>query len=48
MIFHKKNDIFLFHNEGIINYMDYQNDLGYYRFIYNNKFIKKNKIYFPE
>lgn len=48
MIIHKQNEIFTFHKEGIINYLDYQFDLGYYRFIYNNKFIKKYKIYFPE
>ena len=48
MVFHEQKETFIFHNEGIINYLDYQNDLGYYRFIYNNKFIKKNKIFFPE
>ena len=48
MIFHKQKENFLFHKEGIINFNDYQYDLGYYRFIYNNKFLKRNKIYFPE
>ena len=48
MKIHEQKENFIFHNEGIINYLDYQYDLGYYRFIYNNKFIKKNKIYFPE
>ena len=48
MIFHKLKENFIFHNEGIINYLDYQYDLGYYRFLYARKFIKKNKIYFPD
>ena len=37
----------LFHNEGFMNYKDYQYDFHYQRFIYNKNFIKKNKIFFP-
>ena len=38
---------FSFDNEGIINYNEYQYHFGYYRFIYNKNFIKKNNILFP-
>lgn len=48
MVFLKPKENFIFHNEGIINYLDYQYDLGYYRFLYNHQFIKKNNIYFPD
>ena len=34
-ILHKQKENFIFHKEGIINYQDYQYDLGYYRFLYN-------------
>ena len=47
IIFYKQNKLYLFEKEGIINYIDYQFDFGYYRFLFNTKFIKKNKIYFP-
>lgn len=40
------NDIF-FENEGFIQFIDYQDDFYYQRFIYNKNFLKKNKIYFP-
>ena len=42
-----KIDTFTFKKEGIYIYANYQFDYGYYRFIYNKRFIKKNKIYFP-
>ena len=42
-----KNKLFFFKDEGIINYIDYQFDFGYYRFLFNANFIKKNKIFFP-
>jgi glycosyltransferase involved in cell wall biosynthesis len=38
---------FIFNEEGFINYNTYQYDYGYYRFLYNKRFIKKNNIYFP-
>ena len=39
------NDIF--HNNGFMNYSDYQDDFFYQRFIYNKNFIIKNRLYFP-
>ena len=47
ILFYKQNKLYIFKNEGIINYIDYQFDFGYYRFLFNTQFIKKNKIYFP-
>ncbi|MBR3605853.1 MAG: glycosyltransferase family 2 protein [Candidatus Gastranaerophilales bacterium] len=40
-------DGFGFIKEGIIKYQDYQFDYGYYRFIYDRKFIIKNNFLFP-
>ena len=37
----------LFKNEGVINYYNYQYHFGYYRFIYNKKFLKRHKLFFP-
>jgi hypothetical protein len=37
----------LFKNEGVINYKNYQYHFGYYRFIYNKKFLKRHKLFFP-
>lgn len=39
---------FSFEKEGIIQYSDYQFDYGYWRFIYNRQFLKKNQLYFPD
>ena len=39
---------FSFKKEGFINYYNYQFHFGYYRFIYNKNFLKKNKIFFPD
>lgn len=44
-IFQHKNDIIK--KEGLFNYKENIFDYGFYRFIYNNKFIKKNNIFFP-
>ena len=38
----------LFENEGFINYIDYQYDYDYQRYIYNSDFLKRNKLYFPK
>lgn len=38
---------YLFENDGIIDYKDFQFDYGYIRCIYNTKFLKDNKLYFP-
>ena len=37
-----------FDKEGFVNYSDYQFDYGYWRFIYNRKFLKENKLFFPD
>ena len=37
----------LFDHEGFINYVSYQYDYYYQRFIYNKKFLRMNKLYFP-
>lgn len=34
---------YIFKKEGIINYSEYEYDYGFFRFIYNKKFIIKNK-----
>lgn len=39
---------YTFEKEGLIQYADYQFDFGYYRFIYDRKFLVDNDIYFPE
>ncbi len=41
-------DGYIFKEEGIVNYKDYQFDYGYHRFIYNRQFLKDNNIYFPD
>ena len=41
------NKEILFEFEGTINFIDYQYDLFYQRFIYNTNFLKKNKLFFP-
>jgi hypothetical protein len=38
---------YLFNQSGIIEYMDYQFDYGYHRFIYNRDFLIYNNINFP-
>ena len=38
---------FIFEKDGLIRYIDYQYDCGFYRFIYNREFLIKNNIYFP-
>ncbi len=39
---------YTFTKNEIVKYKDYQFDYGYHRFIYNLKFLKANKIYFPD
>ncbi len=39
---------YIFNEEGLIKYSDYQFDFGYHRFIYNLSFLKENNIYFPD
>ena len=39
---------YMFQNDGLINYRDYQFDHGYHRFIYSSEMIKKNNIVFPD
>ncbi len=43
----KENDNYQIKMEGIFNYSDNEFDFGFYRFIYESKFIKKNNIFFP-
>ena len=38
---------FIFNEEKVIKYIDYQFDYGYYRFLYNKRFLKSKNIYFP-
>lgn len=38
---------YTFSEEKLIAYSDYQFDFGFYRFIYNRKFLIQNNIYFP-
>ena len=40
-------DGFLFSNDGIIQYADYQFDYGFYRFIYKRSLLLKHHIEFP-
>lgn len=37
-----------FKNSGLIKYINYQHDGGFYRFIYKRDFILSNKIFFPK
>jgi len=37
-----------FEQDGIMNYVDYQEDYGYQRFIYNRAFIEENRICFQD
>lgn len=39
---------YVFPNDEVIDYRDYQFDYGYHRFIYSTKLIKKNNITFPD
>lgn len=39
---------YTFKKEGLVSYSDYQFDYGYWRFLYNSKFLKDNQIYFPD
>ena len=41
-------DGYTFNENALWKYVDYQFDYGYHRFIYNLKFLKDNKIYFPD
>ena len=38
---------FQFYKEETISYFNFQFDFGFLRFIFESKFLKKNKIYFP-
>lgn len=38
---------YLFEEDGIVAYKDYQFDYGYHRFVYNRKMLIDNKIFFP-
>ncbi len=38
---------YTFETEGYVDYKDYQFDYGYWRFIYNRKFLGDNNIEFP-
>lgn len=38
---------YTFEREGMINYIDYQFDYGFHRFIYQKDFLIRNKISFP-
>lgn len=38
---------YTFNHDGLIDYIDYQYDFGYWRFIYKKEFIIKNNIQFP-
>lgn len=38
---------YTFKNNGYISYRDYQYDYGFYRFIYDRKFLIQNQIFFP-
>lgn len=41
------NEKYTFKNNGWVNYQDYQFDYGWVRFIYNRKFLIKNKLFLP-
>ena len=42
------NEKYTFHQEGIIQYHDYQFDFGYHRFLYKLDFLRKHQINFPD
>lgn len=42
-----KNGAYMFHNDGLMKYSDYQFDYGFHRFIYSREMIVNNKIVFP-
>jgi len=39
---------YVFPNEGVIEYEDWQFDFGYHRFLYNREFILEHQLYFPK
>ena len=39
---------YVFPNEGVIEYEDWQFDFGYHRFLYNREFILEHQFYFPK
>ncbi|MDR2570123.1 MAG: glycosyltransferase [Oscillospiraceae bacterium] len=39
---------YVFHNEGVFLYNEYQFDYGYQRFIYEREFLSEYNIYFPD
>lgn len=41
------NKKYIFENDGIVRYEDYQFDFGFQRFIFNSDMIKSNNISFP-
>lgn len=41
------NSAYLFNQEGMVDYVDYQLDYGYTRFVFNRAFLEKNNILFP-
>ena len=41
-------EYYAFKKDGFVNYMDYQFDCGYWRFIYELNFLKENQLYFPD
>lgn len=41
------NKRFVFDKEGWIDYRNYQFDYGFYRFIYNTDFLRRNNLKFP-
>ena len=46
-IFKESLDGYIFPQEGIIEYSDYQFDYGFHRFMYNRKFLLEHNISFP-
>ena len=38
---------YAFHQEGFVNYRDYQFDFGYHRFLYDRAFLAENNLVFP-
>ena len=43
----KKIKLDHFQKDGFVNYSDFQKPYYFWKYIYNSKFIKQNKIYFP-
>lgn len=39
---------YVFEQEGLVKFRDYQFDFGYYRFIFEREMLLKNQIFFPE